>query len=39
VSSDARVIRRPCHLAWNGLGLASGVVFHELSKLLNQEDA
>jgi hypothetical protein len=34
------VIRRPCPLAWGGLGLVSGgVVFPELSKLLNQEDA
>jgi hypothetical protein len=34
------VIRRPCPLAWRGLGLVSGeVVFPELSKLLNQEDA
>src|ERR1700722_18318002 len=34
------VIRRPCPLAWGGLGLVSGgVVFPELSKLLNQERA
>ena len=34
------VIRRPCPLAGDSLGLASGgVVFLELSKLLNQEDA
>src|SRR5580704_3123315 len=34
------VIRRPCPLAGRGLGLVSGgVVFPELSKLLNQEDA
>jgi hypothetical protein len=34
------VIRRRCHLAWDGLGLVSGgVVFSKLSKLLNQEDA
>ena len=34
------VIRRPCPLAGDGLGLVSGgVVFPELSKLLNQEDA
>jgi hypothetical protein len=34
------VIRRPCPLAWRGLGLVSGgVVFLELSKLLHQEDA
>jgi hypothetical protein len=34
------VIRRPCPLAWRGLGLLSGgVVFLELSKLLHQEDA
>jgi hypothetical protein len=34
------VIRRRCPLAWDGLGMVSGgVVFPELSKLLNQEDA
>ena len=34
------VIRRPCPLAWGGLGLVSGgVVFPELSKLVSQEDA
>ena len=34
------VIRRPCHLTWDGLGLVTGgVVFSKLSKLLNQEDA
>jgi len=34
------VIRRPCPLAWDGLGMVSGgVVFPELSKLLHQEDA
>jgi hypothetical protein len=34
------VIRRPWPRAWRGLGLLSGgVVFPELSKLLNQEDA
>ena len=34
------VIRRPCPLAWRGLGVVSGgVVFLELSKLLHQEDA
>ena len=34
------VIRRPCPLAWDGLGLVSGgVVLPWLSKLLNQEDA
>ena len=34
------VIRRPCPLAGDSLGLASGgVVFLELSKLLRQEDA
>src|ERR1700733_14990442 len=34
------VIRRPCPLAGDSLGLMSGgVVFLELSKLLNQEDA
>ena len=34
------VIRRPCPLAWDGLGMVSGgVVFPGLSKLLNQEDA
>jgi hypothetical protein len=34
------VIRRPCPLAGGGFGLVSGgVVFPELSKLLNQEDA
>jgi hypothetical protein len=34
------VIRRPCPLAWRGLGLLSGgVVFLWLSKLLHQEDA
>ena len=34
------VIRRPCPLAGDSLGLVSGgVVFPELSKLLNQEDA
>ena len=38
-ASVPSVIRRPCHLAWNGLGQAGGVVFPELSKLLNQEDA
>ena len=41
VLADVRfVIRRPCPLAWRGLGLLSGgVVFPELSKLLHQEDA
>jgi hypothetical protein len=34
------VIRRPCPLAGDSLGLVSGgVVFPELSKLLHQEDA
>jgi hypothetical protein len=34
------VIRRPCPLAGDSLGLVSGgVVFFGLSKLLNQEDA
>jgi hypothetical protein len=34
------VIRRPCPLAWRGLGLlSSGVVFLRLSKLLHQENA
>ena len=34
------VIRRPCPLAGDSLGLVSGgVVFPELSKLLRQEDA
>ena len=34
------VIRRPCPLAGDSLGLVSGgVVFLGLSKLLNQEDA
>jgi hypothetical protein len=34
------VIRRPCPLAGDNLGLVSdGVVFPELSKLLHQEDA
>jgi hypothetical protein len=34
------VIRRPCPLAGDSLGLVSGgVVFPKLSKLLNQEDA
>jgi hypothetical protein len=33
-------IRRPCPLAWDGLGMVSGgVVFPGLSKRLNQEDA
>ena len=33
------VIRRPCPLAGDSLGLMSGLVFRELSKLLHQEDA
>jgi hypothetical protein len=34
------VIQRPCPPAWDGLRPASvGVVFSELSKLLDQEDA
>ena len=41
VLADVRfVIRRPCPLAGDSLGLVSGgVVFPELSKLLHQEDA
>ena len=41
VSADVPyVIRRPCPLAGDSLGLVSGgVVFLGLSKLLNQEDA
>jgi hypothetical protein len=40
LADDPYVIRRPRPLAWGGLGLVSGgVVFPELSKLLNQEDA
>ena len=41
VSADVPfVIRRPCPLAGDSLGLVSGgVVFRELSKLLHQEDA
>jgi hypothetical protein len=35
------ILRRPCHLAWDGLEPVSGggVVFSKLSKLLNQENA
>jgi hypothetical protein len=40
LTSNAHAEKRPCPLAWDGLGMVSGgVVFPGLSKLLNQEDA
>jgi hypothetical protein len=36
--SAPSILRRPCHLAADGLGPV-GVVFSKLSKLLNHEDA